>query len=109
MSQYIIGTPDVAFTCGITFCEERDAYLPFFAFAPSRQVEAELDTAKNGKLMSDDKEVRATYEIFKRHGTVIWVDHLTAAERVMGVMAIMLDRACETDWVQRCSRRETIQ
>lgn len=109
MREFVLGTSEVTYTIGVTYCDQRGTHLPFLAFGPKQIVARELHHENRPMLMQGEADVRRTYEVFQQHGTVIWFDNLSASERLLGLVSILLDRACETDWVNRTWKPEVVQ
>lgn len=84
------------------------ASRPFFAVAPADVVVRELEIEGTNQFMSGE-DVFAVRDAFEKHGVVVFIDTLSAAEAMMSMMAQVLDMACETPWVNRTSQKETLQ
>lgn len=104
----VLGSKNVAFTVGMTFPKDGHDVLPFFAFAPADAVMRELGIEDYNKFMQGE-DVMDVRDTFDRLGVLIFVDTLHAAEVMMSMMSDVLDRACETPWVNRTSQKETLQ
>lgn len=108
MTVYVMGGARTAFTVGMARCDERDANLPFIAFAPTAEVASELHPDAVHQTIETKEEVEAVIEVFKRHGTVVFIDTPTAAEHIMNMFDALLAIAWDTRWSERQPSKETV-
>lgn len=109
MSVYLIGGNRTAITVGMTLCERRGAVLPYIAFAPSEDIMREMNEDGRGAFYEDVDDVRRSFEVFERFGTVIFIDNANAADRLMTLLDNLLSVAAETRWVEREFQPEVLQ
>lgn len=108
MTVYVLGSNNNAVTFGFTHCDSADAVLPYVAIAPSHLVATALGEEEGAVEYDSEEDVRRAFEAFDAHGTVIFFDNLDAAERFLGVVGYTLNRACETNWVNRKFERRAV-
>ncbi len=108
MTVFVIGGARTAFTVGMGHCDERDANLPFIAFAPSAEVSSELRPDAIHRTIETKEEVEAVIETFKRHGTVVFIDTPVAADHIMDMFDALLAIAWGTRWSERQPSKERV-
>lgn len=109
MTCYIIGSYDTAFTVGITDCDEMGEVLPFFAFAPTDKIVADIGMSSHTIHLEEKEKVQKVTNAFRKHGTIVFLDNLQAADAMLEMMLTLLDKLSGTPWVARTSKRETLQ
>jgi hypothetical protein len=96
----VAGTNKSAYITGVTYCKDRCAHLPFFAFADAATVDAELDLI-DFETEDGSEDVQLIIDVFDKHGFVIFFDNPTAAKRFMVSTMHTLDIAAATSWDNR--------
>ncbi len=99
---YVVGTAEACITVGMAHCSERQANLPFIAFAPTDRINEALNLGGAGTAsITGEDEIKSAIDAFREHGTVVFIDNPVAAERMFEMVDALFAIAADTDWGSR--------